>query len=131
MLSIVRVNRNRELSPILEDYFDTFINGTALDRNKTTFSDKGDSVAIQIEAPGFSKENISISLKEDIMTISGKIEETEEACALKTLRSFSKTFSTEGIDIEGITAKCKDGILTVTCPKVKAEKEPEKKIPIE
>jgi len=45
--------------------------------------------------------------------------------------SFSRSFTLpKNVDVDGITASAKDGVLTVTVPKVEEEKPKAKEIPI-
>lgn len=115
--------------PFMENCFDSVFSGTVMDRNKTSVAEKDGNIVVQMEVAGFSKENISIDLKDDVMTVTGEAKEETENQQMQ--RSFSKTFSVKGIDAEKISAKCKDGILTITCPKLEPEPESKKQILIE
>lgn len=92
-------------------YGDVFMTSTGykdLIRN-----DKEKSV-ISLAVPGISKEDIDLEVKEEgLLTLSFK----------KKTDFFSSTHKTwtlpEDIDVENVTAECKDGLLIVTLPKTK------------
>ena len=81
---------------------------------------------IQIEAPGFEKEQFEINLENDQLSISGTLPETESDNKVKLVRrefnsgNFKRNFILpDTADREKIDAIYKNGILTVTI-----EKEP-------
>ncbi len=92
---------------------------------RTDISEKDDAYLLQSELPGFSKEDIKVDISNNVLTISAKHEEAENSENEHFIRrerhfgSFSRTFSTEGIDIENISASYKDGVLYLSLPKSK------------
>ena len=85
--------------------------------------------AIELSLPGFEKEEISMKLEKDILTISAgrpkkdqdvKYTYNEFGYKAKYSRSF---ILPENIDTDAIKAEYRNGILTVTLPK-KEEKNP-------
>lgn len=94
--------------------------------------------ALELVAPGFSKEEIKIDLDKNILTISGVQESKEEKEADQFIRkefrrqSFKRSFTLdESIDAENISARYQDGILSLNLPKKAAVKEPVKQITIQ
>jgi hypothetical protein len=86
-----------------------------------------------------SKDNIKLQVLSNTLTISGERNEEsrEEGDKDKPARyerrfgSFSRSFTLpKNVDVDGITANAKDGVLTVTIPKVEAEKPKAKEIPV-
>ena len=82
------------------------------------------SYEIEIAAPGLNKEDISIKLENDVLTISSekekKEEKTEETYTRRefSFNSFSRSFTIpEIVDVEKIKATHKNGILSVMLPK--------------
>lgn len=81
---------------------------------------------LEIAVPGFSKKDIDINVKEDKLSISAVIEETEKDAEKKeehyTKREFNyagfkRSFTLpENIDIESIKAVFTNGILKITLP---------------
>jgi len=95
------------------------------------FSKKDGKYFLNAELPGLKKDDISISIKDGYVTISGKkeIDKEEEGTSyyLRETRSgsFSRSFRLPGkVDKENVDAVFKDGVLTVAMP---LEKEPEAK----
>ena len=90
---------------------------------------------ITAELPGVKKEDISVTLKNDILTISASREtESEKKKKGKVIRkerssgSYTRSFSVhDGIRQEDIKASFTDGVLTLTIPK-KAQEEAEPNI---
>ncbi len=79
-----------------------------------------------MDTPGMKKEEIKIQVdEEDNLSLSGErqqVEETKEANFIRTERSFGK-FSRyfklpENADKGKISAEVKDGVLTITIPKL-------------
>jgi len=90
------------------------------------------SYTITADVPGYSKDDINIELKNDLLTISSEIkeekEEKKEGYILKerTQRSFRRSIRIpEGITPEDISAELTNGILTLRLPK-KVPQAPQK-----
>ena len=96
---------------------------------RTDVIDTGDAYKLDAELPGFKKEDISIDVENDCLTISvvRKPEEGDKRPNYvkrdRVFGSFSRSFDVSGINVEGIQASYQDGILTMTMPK-KAEQKP-------
>jgi HSP20 family molecular chaperone IbpA len=107
---------------------------------KTDILEVGDNYQLEVELPGFSKEEVKLHLKDGNLTIEAFKENSEEKAEEgKFLRrerftgSCQRTFFV-GKDLrhEDIKAKYDKGILTITFPKeVKREVEEKKYISIE
>jgi len=92
---------------------------------------------VEIDLPGMKKEDISISLEDKTLVISGERklkEELKEDDYYKiesAFGKFSRSFTLpENVDIENIHAEAKDGVLEVVIPKLKEEVQKVKKIEI-
>jgi len=89
-------------------------------------------VVLKAELPGIDKKDISIDVKDGVLTLSGEraVEnETSEKNFYRRERTYGKfqrLFTLpEGVSAEEITADFKDGVLKVDIPKAKVE-EPKK-----
>ncbi len=120
--------------------FDTFDNfardffrrsNTDLPAFRTDIRDTGDGYVLEAELPGFNKEDITLDLKDNILTItathSESAEKKDEGGYIRRERrygSFQRSFDVTGIDESGITAAYENGVLALTLPKAKPA-EPE------
>ena len=88
-----------------------------------------DKVGIIAEIPGLDKKQLEVSVEDGVLTISGDKHSAFENDGAKVLRrelkqsSFKRQFELgELLDGENIKANFKDGILSVSVPKVEPEK---------
>ena len=111
------------------DRMNRMLNEPSFSKFRTDISETDNGYLLEAELPGFKKEDISIDIDKDCLTISAerKSEEEEEDKESSFVRreryygSFRRSFNLKGIDAENITASYTDGILTLTMP----EKAPE------
>lgn len=109
------------------------------DKLKIDIKDVGDSLILHANVPGIKKENISISVDNNVLSLIVESSDTYEAKEGETIirseRSFQKqqrTFNlNEEIDVENIKASIKDGVLTLNLPKVEVKKPEIKQITVE
>ena len=94
----------------------------------TDIKDAGDKYIVEAELPGFKKEDIDISVENDVLTVTAAhSENTEEKKGDKYVRrerrygSYSRSFDVSEVESDGITASLENGVLTLNLPK-KAEK---------
>jgi HSP20 family protein len=96
------------------------------------YEDKN-GITVLADMPGVDKDGVSIDVKEDQLTINGKVSLTGEQETLLhqeyEVGNYFRQFTlTDAINREKITAKMADGVLTLTLPK--AEKAVPKKITV-
>jgi HSP20 family protein len=103
---------------------------------RVDISETEDAVKVVANVPGVDPDKIEIEVDNDILTISGRVEKEEEEKEEKFYRfergygEFRRQFSLPAkIDPQKVTAKVKNGVLTIILPKV--EKELKKKIKVE
>jgi len=96
-----------------------------------------DAYYIEVDLPGVKKEDISIDVKDNILTISGerKVEEERKEDEFYRVESFYGKFERsftlpEDVDADKIEAEAKDGVLTVKIPKAQSVEKAPKKIEI-
>ncbi|BDF71686.1 heat-shock protein [Oscillospiraceae bacterium] len=131
-----------------DNVFDTFDNfarnffrssNTDLPAFRTDIKDAGDRFVLEAELPGFNKEDISLDLKDGILTIRAehredKDEKDKQGNYIRRERrygSFSRSFDVTGIDEGGITAAYNNGILELNLPKAQPAVPETKRIAIE
>lgn len=106
-----------------------FGNERSLQSFRADVTDTGDAYKLEAELPGFKKEDISIDIENDCMTISAERKydnKEDKPNYVKRERyygSYSRSFDMSGIDTEKIEAAYTDGVLTLTLPK-KAQEVP-------
>lgn len=114
----------------LKDVLDTFFDKDFSKNNTIKFTEKDDRYLIYLSVPGLSKEDLSISLKDDLITIKYKKENNEDE-KFSFINSFKKSyFIPNDVSEEGINANVKNGILEIILPKSK-EKNKERIISLE
>ena len=95
---------------------------------RTDITEKDGKYVLEADLPGFKKEDISVDIDKDCLTITAehKSEEKEENADSYIRReryygSYTRSFNVKGIDTEAITAAYNDGVLTLTMPKIEPE----------
>ena len=109
----------------LEDMSRSFFGGSDISNFRTDISEKDGIYTLEAELPGFSKEDISIDIDKDSLTISAerKSESDEEDKERNYVRrerfygSYTRSFNVKGIDTDAITASYNDGVLSLVLPK--------------
>ncbi len=103
---------------------------------KTDVQEKDDSYLVDIDLPGFKKDEIQLHLENGYLTVSaekGLQEEDKDKkgrmlCQERYVGSMQRSFYVgDTLSEEDIKAKFEDGVLQITLPK-KEEKLPEKKV---
>ena len=104
---------------LFNDMFrDPFFNEHETRVMKADIREKKDKYSIDIDLPGYSKENIKISVEDGYLTV--RRERYTGSCS----RSF---YVGEDVESEDIKASFKNGILNLEIPKKEEKKLPEKK----
>jgi HSP20 family protein len=112
------------LDYVLNDLFNAPVTKTSF-QPKANVYEKEDGYHIALVAPGFKKEQLTVKVENDLLTIAGTVSEQNNNDNGKQLRkefvskSFSRTFHVdESIKADGIVAKFEDGILNIWVPKI-------------
>ena len=97
-----------------------------------------DAYYVDVDLPGVKKEDVEISVDENVLTIKGKRETKEEVKEDDYYRvesrygTFSRSFTLpEKVDVENIKASSEDGVLEIVIPKQTVLKDSVKKIEIQ
>lgn len=129
----------REIDRIFDNFFhNQSVAGTA---TESTWSplvdvvDAEDHVEFHAEIPGMSEDDVKVSITENVLTITGeKKTESEDSkdgyhLSERSYGLFQRSFTLPGnLVTEDIAALCKNGVLSISVPKVK--KEEARQIPI-
>jgi HSP20 family protein len=88
-----------------------------------------DKIGIVAEIPGLNKKQLTVDVEDGVLTISGDKHSALDDEGAKVLRrelkqsSFKRSFELgEMLDGESVSANFKDGILSVSVPKIEPEK---------
>ena len=100
-------------------------------------AEDNDSFLVTADLPGLTKKDISINIKENMLTISGERkneikDEKRNYCRTERLYgAFKRSFQlTDQVLADKITASFKDGVLTVNVPKAEEVKPKEIEIKV-
>jgi len=91
---------------------------------------------VYVYALGYAKENIKISVQDDVLYISGTRTVDEENLPSFSkqeypIKSFERMLNLNGqVDVAAISAKQEDGVLIVTLPKNAEAQKPSQEIPV-
>ena len=113
----------------LEEMSRSLWNDTELTAFRTDIKKQDGNYILEAELPGFKKEDISIDIDKDCLTISAehKSEENEDDKDKGFIRreryygSYSRSFNIKGIDADAISASYNDGVLTLSMPETTPE----------
>lgn len=141
-MTLIKFEPLRELESIhdrIQRYFDDFTNfGFSFTDNfnpRIDISEDEKSLNVIAEIPGIKKDNLKITLQDNILTIEGEKKKEEEIKDKNYYRServfgsFKRCFTlpTE-VDSEKVDAKFEDGILKVSIKKLEPKPKNEKVI---
>jgi len=133
------LNRDEFLTPfdkvfdhLMEQTFPTFKEDVGVSFNKGAYPkvnvyEYDDKIGIVAEIPGLDKNNVSVDVEEDVLIISGDkhgFDSDGGKCITRELKqsAFTRSFNLgEYLDGTKVSAKFKDGMLSISIPK----KEPE------
>ena len=104
-------------------------------RPSADISETDDSFEVRVELPGVIKDDVHISVKDDLLTIKGekrqkKTDDSKDYSRVeRRYGSFERRFSLPPkVEVNSIKAEFKDGVLTLSIPKPEEAKP--KEIPI-
>ena len=133
------LNRDEFLTPfdkifdhLMNEQFPTFKEEVGVSFNKGAYPkvnvyEYDDKIGIVAEIPGLDKSNVSVEVEEDVLIISGDkhgFDSDGGKCITRELKqsAFTRSFNLgEYLDGKNVSAKFKDGMLSISIPK----KEPE------
>lgn len=132
-LLTVKPENGRLTFPRFSSFVDSFFENEFPNLNRNEFfktpalvniKDSKDSYQIEVAAPGFNKEEFSIKVEGNLLTISAESKKETEAAEDKFTRkefnfsSFARSFTLpRTIDVTKVAAAYERGILHVTLPK--------------
>lgn len=134
---MMMIPRKRNEFDLFDDMFgmDPFFERKEMKLMRTDIREKGDNYIIEIDLPGYDKEDIQIEMEKGYLKVSAKTtKETDNSEDEKYIHKerfygeCSRSFYVgENLKEEDIKAAFKNGILTLTFPKEQPKKLEEKK----
>lgn len=111
----------RRPESILDKFMSDVKTPTQLGKNMDVYK-LDNRYVVEIDMPGFNKEDISIDFKEDVLSINAKHEVKEEhndremIYQSRRFRDVSRQIRFSEVDVERIEAEYTNGTLSVTLP---------------
>ena len=133
------LNRDEFLTPfdkifdnLMEQTFPTFKDEVGVSFNqgaypKVNVYEYDDKIGIVAEIPGLDKKNVTVEVEEDVLIISGDkhgFDSDGGKCITRELKqsAFTRSFNLgEYLDGSKVSAKFKDGMLSISIPKIEPE----------
>ena len=133
------LNRDEFLTPfdkifdqLIDKSFPNFKEETGVSFNqgaypKVNIYEYDDKIGIVAEIPGLDKKNVSVEVEEDVLIISGDkhgFDSDGGKCITRELKqsAFTRSFNLgEHLDGSDVSAKFKDGMLSISVPKIEPE----------
>ena len=134
------LNRDEFLTPfdkifdqLIDKSFPNFKEETGVSFNqgaypKVNVYEYDDKIGIVAEIPGLDKKNVTVEVEEDVLIISGDkhgFDSDGGKCITRELKqsAFKRSFNLgEHLDGTNVSAKFKDGMLSISVPKIEPEK---------
>ena len=91
----------------------------------TDIHESTDALFVTMDMPGVGKDNVTINLEKNVLTITGTIdfsnyEDLKPIYTEYNVGNYTRSFNISSeIDKEGISAKMADGVLALHLPKIK------------
>lgn len=128
-------NLFRYLDEMERNFFNNSLDSAS--QFRTDIIDRGNAYALQAELPGFDKDDIHISIDNDMLTIQAEHKEEKEEKKDDFVRrerrygSFSRSFDISNIKQDEISASYSNGILELTLPKAEGPEKKSRQIDIQ
>jgi HSP20 family protein len=132
---LVKFNQNpfaaidRVFDDVFRDAAPTFNAGFNANAMRVNIAEDEKNIVIEAELPGLKKDDVKISVEDNVLTIRGERKQENEEKKKNYHRverfygSFSRSFTLgENVDKENIDAKYENGVLHLTLPKVEPVK---------
>ncbi len=130
MYGLTPFENNFNLFNAFNDFDKDFFGGSMPMKScRTDIRDEGEKYVMEAELPGFDKDDISLDINGNCLSIKAehKTENEEKDNAGNYIRkersygSYQRSFDISNVNQEGINAEYKNGILVIDLPKKQAE----------
>lgn len=112
-------NLSEPLAPTnpLEAFFNQVLSAAGHKPSPLRATEHPDHFEVTLEVPAFTKEELSLTLKNGVLYIAGKKGESTES-GENHISEISYTITLgDGLDVDNVEASHKDGVLTIKVPK--------------
>jgi HSP20 family protein len=121
-MNLIPTNR---ITPVLFDELDRFLSRSAppMDIMNTRAKEMDNEWQLEIDLPGFKREEINIDMAEDYLNVQAKTEDEQRSFRGSVEHRFRLP---SDVDASGINARYENGVLCLTVPK-RPQQEAEKR----
>ena len=137
MKNYLQTRPQTDIFDAIDDFFRPMFYDEKLDSMRTDIRETEHSYELEIELPGFAKNEISVSLENGYLTVGAEKTEKEEQknarylrkeCRVSCRRSY---YVGEDVEQENVKAKYENGILALSVPKTQPKKPEPRTIAID
>jgi len=139
-MTLVKFNPVKEFDSFhdaIQKYFDDYsFMGSSLSETfspKIDISEEKNKIVVEAEIPGINKEDLKITLQDNILTLEGEKKKEDKEKEKNFYRiermygSFKRSFTLPvNVDPEKVEAKFEDGLLKISLQKIEEKKKAEK-----
>jgi HSP20 family protein len=129
---------HREMNRLFDDAFRSFdvapFSSQAMGWPNVEVNETGNEVKVIAELPGLEEKDVNLELRDGLLTISGEkrseTEDKERRFSERYYGRFERSVPVNDIDQDKVEASFKNGVLTVTLPKLPTAQQKVKRIAI-
>lgn len=138
MFDLLPFGRQGNVSNYFDDFEKNFFGDFSpkMASLKTDIIDKDNAYVIEADVPGFKKEDISIDIDGQYLTIKAEKKEEKEKkednyiCRERRCGSYTRSFDISNVKADEIAAEFDNGVLKLTLPKLEEEAPKTRRIEI-
>jgi HSP20 family protein len=128
---------HREMNRLFDDAFRSFdapFSSQSIGWPNVELNETDTEVKVVAELPGLEEKDVNVELRDGLLTISGEkkseTEHKERRFSERYYGRFERSIPIDDVDQEKVGASFKNGVLTVTLPKLPTEQQKTKRIAI-
>ncbi|MCK1744463.1 Hsp20/alpha crystallin family protein [Bradyrhizobium sp. 139] len=129
---------HREMNRLFDDAFHSFdiapFSSQAMGWPNVEVNETGNEVKVIAELPGLEEKDVNLELRDGLLTISGEkrseTEDKERRFSERYYGRFERSIPVNDVDQDKVEASFKNGVLTVTLPKLPTAQQKVKRIAI-
>ena len=119
-------NKNRDVFSVMDEAFDRFFDqtiSTSTSTPRVNLSETDEGYCLEAELPGWSEDDITVTLDDDVLVLEGErtVENEAEDASYRHQEirssSFRRSFRIDNVDSENTKARFENGMLVIDMPK--------------